>query len=161
MIPCPSCPRTWSTEETLAVHMIDTHGLTGPQAAERARASLRDTAKIQRKVEKQGRKAPMGRKLATVGTCGYCKAERPNHKAYCRIAHPELAKKRKAVTRRHPKPPRKAPKGASRNGSALSAEIAALGAVTAAMEPLEFNGRCNVLACVCKLLLIDPAKLSA
>jgi len=53
MAVCPSCPRSWGSEQTLAAHLIDAHGLTAPEAVNRARATFHEAAKMDRKVIKQ------------------------------------------------------------------------------------------------------------
>jgi len=56
-IPCPQCPRGWSTEQGLAGHLMDAHGLEAPAAVERARATANDAAKVARR-EAKGTRAP-------------------------------------------------------------------------------------------------------
>lgn len=36
VLPCPQCATRWSTEQTLAGHFIDTHGMDPPAAVKRA-----------------------------------------------------------------------------------------------------------------------------
>lgn len=101
----------------------------------------------------------MARPRKTTGTCGYCKGERPNHKAFCKLAHPELrGKKRRPVTRRPPKGPKK---GKPTTGRMDELEIPALAAVLEALTPLEFDAKRRVLDYVCRRFTIDPAKLAA
>lgn len=185
MIPCIACPtprRTFSSEESLAVHLIDEHGLEAPAAAERARLIAKDEAKTDRRRAKKTKAHPPSAVVAhepeeesampQERTCKKCglKGHMSNNTAFHPkagtkdggggVSKPERAggKKRKALTRRHPLPKRK---GASLNGTGLSAEIAALGAVSAALEPLDVSGRANVLGCICKLLSIDTTTLAA
>ena len=56
MMACPSCPRSWSTEETLAIHLMDAHALDAPTAAERARVVVRDAERQTRRMTKQAQK---------------------------------------------------------------------------------------------------------
>ena len=36
VLPCPQCARTWSTEQTLAEHLMDAHGMSASPAVARA-----------------------------------------------------------------------------------------------------------------------------
>lgn len=51
-VTCPQCPLRWSTEQALAVHLMDAHGLAAPAAVDRARETLRDAAKVARRAVK-------------------------------------------------------------------------------------------------------------
>jgi len=57
MTPCPSCRLRWSNEESLAVHLMDDHGLDAQSAVNRARATFRDAAMMARRVRKKAKGA--------------------------------------------------------------------------------------------------------
>ena len=107
---------------------------------------------------------PGRRAKKTTGTCGYCKRERPDHTENCRLGGtagptPRPAKKHAPITRRHPKPPKKA---GAKTDTILVSELEALTVIVQALTSIEaFEGKRNVLLCACKLLAIDPTKLAA
>ena len=173
MIGCPACPRTWSTEQTLTAHLIDAHEMEAAQAAVRARVVFKEAAKMDRRVEKRAHRPttesppaeeepPMPRERKTTGPCGYCKRERPDHRARCPLDPRAGAKKRKAITRSHPMKPRKAA-GSKRARVEVRfvSELEALRTTAVALEPLGPVERIHVLACVVKLFAIDTSELAA
>ena len=176
-ITCPKCDAPdsgFANPGELAAHLIDAHSMAGLPALTLARTTF----------PHEEVSMPTPRK--TTGTCGYCKRERPNHTKNCKLAGPgpstagptprpvagnpsRVAKKPRRVAKklRAPKPPSRKDALSTASSSFLiteprvTAEIAALSTVAAALSPLDLDGRLNVLGCVCKLLSIDPTQLTA
>ena len=45
VLPCPQCARTWSTEQTLAGHLMDAHGMAPSPAVARAMRAAHECVK--------------------------------------------------------------------------------------------------------------------
>lgn len=162
MIPCPSCDRTWAGEVSLASHLITAHGLGATDAVERARQAMQESEKQTRRVSKKGRGRAMAKNTDRTGECSECHGLR--HQKGCsqhfrkkKMAEsPKVATKRKAITRRHPKAPKK-----GKSVGTTDLEIPALATVIEALYPLDLEERRRVLSYVCARFDIDPAKLAA
>lgn len=170
MIPCPSCDRSWAGEVSLASHLITAHGLAAPAAVERARQTVRDAERRDRRVIKKGRGRAMAKNKDRTGECSECHGLR--HQKGCsqhfkakqqKAPAPQAgAKKHTPITRRHPMKPRTSGGSKDARGPVrLTSELEALHEIAVALEPLGPVERGHVLACICKLLAIDPAKLAA
>ena len=58
VLPCPQCARTWSTEQTLAGHLMDTHGMDASPAVARAMQVAHEM--MDKRHSKVGRQANRG-----------------------------------------------------------------------------------------------------
>ena len=189
MIACLSCPtprRLFSSEETLAVHLIDDHGLEAPAAVVRARLIAKDDAKVERhrasktkahqpsavsppvKEEPPVDRDDSKRKCSACGGIGHrsnsrdCPSKAGTKGGGGGVPKPERAsgKKRRPVTRRHPMKPRKV--GTSRGaGSGMLADLEAFKTAVTALEPLDIERQVVVLVATCRFLGIDPKSIAA
>ena len=165
---CPKCEAEgFENPGALAAHLIDAHDMAGIAALATARevaGLVRVSAPLKPTKEAQ---PTMAKNTDRTGECKECGCLR--HRKDCSQhflarkrtstqtrGEPVAAKKRKPITRRHPRPPAKA-----QDGNGLVSEISVLGAVAEALTPLEPGSRANVLGCICKLLAIDPSTLAA
>ena len=170
--PRPNCEQNgFANPGELAAHLITDHLMAGSaalllarQTAGEVRAPVPATP-----IPPQPIPAAPTRTEARPMTCKNCGGDHRSDNAICpkragtkaggggSVAAPSAAK-RKAITRRHPLPPKKGTKAA---GNGLVSEIEALGAVAAALTALDAEQQRNVLGCVCRLLAIDASKLAA
>jgi len=167
-----TCPRQCGSEgfenpAALAAHLIDAHDMAGSAAL----ATAREVAGLSRAYRppkpvlpnvSTTKEAPM--------TCKICGGDHRSDNKICpkhggtkdgggnMASKPRAVAKRKPITRRHPKPPKKA---AATSGNGLLSELDALRSTAAALEPLGPVERLHVLACVCKLLAIDTSDLAS
>jgi len=165
VLPCPQCARTWSTEQTLAGHLMDAHGMAPSPAVTRAMqvahemldkrhpapAAAKERAMTNEDYtcSKCGTKGHNARSpecpkrskpTTTAKACGYC--HHTDHiYADCLTAQARRkrkGKKRTPATRREPTPSRNGFAGAL---AALREERTELDAAIAALERLEARGR--------------------
>ena len=153
VLPCPQCARTWSTEQTLAGHLMDTHGMDASPAVARAMQVAHEIEE-DRAMSKQihtcskcgstdhnvlSPKCPeWGKPATTAKACGYC--HRADHLyADCPTAKARRkGKKRAPTSRREPTPSHNGFAGAL---TALRVERAALDQAIVALERLEARER--------------------
>jgi len=84
-LPCPQCARTWSTEQTLAGHLMDAHGMAPSPAVARAMQAAHEMLdKRHRKVgavsdrgdahEPPDTPVAVEERAMSAKVCGYCKS---------------------------------------------------------------------------------------
>ena len=146
VLPCPQCARRWSTEQTLAGHLMDAHGMDASPAVARAMQVAAERGKQKTgPTPKESDHEPPPAPTATeetrpmaiedgVKVCSFCK-HRGHVYAECSGAKAHREKWRKA-----------GPKMASANGfasalAALRAERGELDQAITALERLEARGR--------------------
>lgn len=123
VLPCPQCPTRWSTEQTLAGHLMDAHEMDPPGAVKRALEASVQT--------RRGRAIQAGQQRAQEeGT--------PMSDETVATRAPE--KQRKPIALKSPKAA-VSPNGFSGALQALRAERTELDAAIAALERLEARGR--------------------
>ena len=170
--PKPACAdNEWdfATPGALAAHLIEDHAMKGMAALALAKETTGVEVRSMADAIAAFPNARSGKEQPTMSckTCGQSGHRKDSPQSHPKAGTngvgksgaprgPVAGKKRKPITRRHPRPPAKA-----QDGNGLVSEISALGAVAAALESLDGTGRKNVLACICKLLAIDPSTLAA
>ena len=151
VLPCPQCARTWSTEQTLAGHLMDAHGMAPSPAVARAMQVAHEI--LDKRYPKVGapsnggdahepQETPAEAEERAMGAmiCSYCKHSGHVYRQCDKAAAHRALTKGKRVTCKDPKA------AASRNGfagalAALRVERGELDQAIAALERLEARGR--------------------
>lgn len=139
VLSCDRCPRTWSSETSLAAHLMDVHDLSTADAVELAQR-IAEASKAARKGESMPSTSENAKQLRHCGTCG-----RIGHRVdACPRARRTTAQRKTA----------KAP-AAARNAAQGDREIRALGAVLDALRDLDPAARQRVVTYALTRFAID------